>query len=331
MGEVVVITGATSGVGRATVRRFARDGADIALIGRNPEGLEAARREVEEGGGRALVLPLDIADAEAVESAAQSVEEALGPIDIWVSNAMTTVFSFFEDVTPEEFQRATDVTYHGSVWGTRAALKRMRPRDRGTIVIVGSAMAYQGIPLQAPYCGAKHAQKGFVESLRCELRAQKSKVHLTMVQLPGLNTPQFEHGRVKDLNKPQPVPPVYQPEMAADAIHYAAHHRRREVWAGVPTVYTIIGSRLAPWLAERYLARTAVSGQQTPQPLDDGDVRPGNLFETADHDEGAHGPFDERSHQRSIQLILSKHRALVGVGAAALGAGAAAAARFTRD
>jgi len=330
MGEVVVITGATSGVGRATVRRFAKDGADIALIGRNREGLEAARAEVEEGGGRALVLPLDIADADAVESAAMAVEEALGPIDIWINNAMTTVFAWFEDVSAEEFKRATDVTYHGMVWGTKAALKRMTPRDRGTIVEVGSAMAYQGIPLQAPYCGAKHAEKGFVESLRCELRAKGSKVHVTMVQLPGLNTPQFEHGRVKDLRKPQPVAPVYQPEVAADAIHYAAHRRRREVWAGIPTVYTIIGSRLAPWLAEWYLAKTAVKGQQTPEPLGE-DCRPGNLFDPAHHDEGAHGPFDDKSHERSLQLVLSKHRALVGVGAAALGAGAAAAARFTRD
>jgi short-subunit dehydrogenase len=330
MGEVVVITGATSGVGRATVRRFAKDGADIALIGRNREGLEAAKAEVEEGGGRALVLPLDIADADAVESAAMAVEESLGPVDIWINNAMTTVFAWFEDVSPEEFKRATDVTYHGMVWGTKAALKRMSARDRGTIVEVGSAMAYQGIPLQAPYCGAKHAEKGFVESLRCELRAKGSKVHVTMVQLPGLNTPQFEHGRVKDLRKPQPVAPVYQPEVAADAIHYAAHHRRREVWAGIPTVYTILGSRIAPWLAERYLAKTAVKGQQTPQPLGE-EVRPGNLFDVAQHDEGAHGPFDEKSHERSFQLALSKHRALVGVGAAALGAGAAAAARFTRD
>ena len=330
MGEVVVITGATAGIGRATVRRFAREGADIALIGRNREGLEAAEREVIEGGGRALVLPADVSDPDAMESAALAVEEALGPIDIWINNAMTTVFSFFEDIAPEEFRRSTDGTYHGVVWGTRAALKRMLPRDRGTIVQVGSAMAYRGIPLQAPYCGAKHAIKGFQESLRCELRNKGSKVHLTMVQLPGLNTPQFEHGRVKHLDKPQPVKPVYQPEVAADAIHYAAHHRRREVWAGIPTLYTIIGNKLAPGVAEWYLAKTAVKGQQRPEPLGE-EVRPGNLFDAPQHDEGAHGPFDSEAHQRSIQLILSKHRALAAVGAAVGAGAAAAAARFARD
>jgi short-subunit dehydrogenase len=323
MAEVVVITGATAGVGRAVARRFARDGADVALIARDHVALEALRREVEDAGGRALVLPIDVADAAAVEAAALSVEEALGPIDIWINNAMTTVFSFFEDVSPEEFRRATEVTYLGTVWGTQAALRRMLPRDRGTIVQVGSAMAYRGIPLQAPYCGAKHAIKGFQESVRTELRHRGSRVHLTMVQLPGLNTPQFEHGRVKRLRRPQPVAPIYEPEVAADAVHFAAHRRRRELWVGLPTIYTILGNKLAPGVAERYLARTAVSGQQTDEPLGE-EVRPGNLFEAPEHDEGAHGPFDERAHPRSLQLAATKHRAVTAAVVAAAAAGAAA-------
>lgn len=324
MAEVIVVTGASSGVGRAIVRRFARDGASLALVARDRLGLEAAAEEVERAGGRAVALPTDVADADAVEAAAQSAEEQLGPIDIWINDAMTTVFAFFEDIEPEEFERATRVTYLGAVWGTRAALKRMLPRDRGTIVQVGSAMAYRGIPLQSPYCGAKQAMKGFQESLRTELRHKGSNVHLAMVQLPGLNTPQFAHCRSKMPNLPQPVAPVYQPEVAADAVHYAAHHRRREVWVGLPTLYTIIGNRLAPWLVEAYLARTAVKGQQTDTPLGE-PVREGNLFQAPDGDEGAHGPFDERAHERSFQLMLAKHRRLattaaVGVAAAGLAA-----------
>src|SRR3954465_12191629 len=243
--EVVVITGATAGVGRATVRRFAREGASIGLIARDREGLEATRKEVESAGGKALVLPVDVADAGAVESAAQATEEPLGPIDIWINDAMTTVFAWFQDIEPDEYERATRVTYLGAVWGTQAALRRMGPRDRGTIVQVGSALAYRGIPLQSAYCGAKHAMKGFHESLRTELRHKGSRVHLTMVQLPGLNTPQFEPARAKMPDAPKPVPPVYQPEVAADAIHWAAHHRRREIWVGGPTVKTIMGNRIA--------------------------------------------------------------------------------------
>jgi short-subunit dehydrogenase len=329
--EVVVITGATAGVGRATVRRFARDGAAIALIARDREGLEAARKEVENAGGKALVLPVDVADADAVESAAQAVEEALGPIDIWINDAMTTVFAWFEDISPEEFERATRVTYLGAVWGTQAALKRMLPRNHGTIVQVGSALAYRGIPLQSAYCGAKHAMKGFFESLRTELRHKGSRVHMTMVQLPGLNTPQFEHCRTKMPNVPQPVAPVYQPEVAADAIHYAAHHRRREVWVGVPTVYTILGNKIAPGFAEWYLARSSVKGQQTNEPLGE-EVREGNLFDAPRRDDGAHGPFDDKAHSRSYQLAFSKHRALAGAAAAvAAGAGAATALAARRD
>ncbi len=240
----------------------------MALLSRGEEALDGVRGEVEAAGGTALAIPTDVADASAVEAAAERIEAELGPIDVWVNDAMTTVFSFFDEIEPDEYRRATDVTYHGTVWGTRSALKRMLPRDKGTIVEVGSAMAYQGIPLQAPYCGAKHAIKGFFDSLRTELRHKGSKVHVTMVQLPGVNTPQFDHNRSKMPQHPMPVPPVYQPEVAADAVHWAAGHRRRQVYVGVPTVYTVLGSKFAPWLAERYLARTAVKGQQTEGPAD---------------------------------------------------------------
>src|SRR5215211_1732927 len=260
--ETVVVTGASAGIGRAIVRRFARDGASVGLIGRNEAGLEGARRDVEAGGGRAAVAALDVAEAAAVESAAETIEKELGPIDVWVNNAMTTVFAFFDDIEADEYGRATEVTYLGTVWGTKSALRRMLPRDSGTIVQVGSALAYRGIPLQAPYCGAKHAIKGFTESVRTELRNRGSRVHLTMVQLPGLNTPQFDHCRSTLPKHPMPVAPVFQPEVAADAVHWACHHRRREVYVGLPAVYTILGNKLAPWLAERYLAKTAVDGQQ---------------------------------------------------------------------
>jgi short-subunit dehydrogenase len=309
------------------VRRFAEPGVALALVARDRAGLEAAADEVRGAGAEALVLPTDVADPDAVESVAEATEQALGPIDIWVNVAMTTVFAFFDDVEPEEFRRATEVTYLGSVWGMRTALKRMSERDRGTIVQVGSAMAYRGIPLQAPYCGAKHGIQGVFESLRTELRHRGSKVHLTTVHLPGVNTPQFEHCRDKFDKRSQPVPPVYQPEVAADAIHWAAHHRRREVYVGIPTVYTVWGNKVAPWLAERYLAKTAVSSQlsQTPKAQD----RVDNLFEPAPGDPGAHGPYDDRAHGRSIQLWATKHRRglLGGLAGAALAAAGAAYAR----
>ena len=319
MSEVVVITGASSGVGRATVRRFAGPGTKLALLARNRDALEGAAREVRDAGGEALVLPTDVADPEAVEAAANAAEEQLGPIDVWINVAMTTVFAFFEDIEPEEFRRATDVTYHGSVWGLRTALRRMLPRDRGTIVQVGSALAYRGIPLQAPYCGAKHAVQGVYETLRTELRHRGSNVHLTTVHLPGLNTPQFEHCRDKFPKRSQPVAPIYQPELAADAIHWAAHHRRREVYVGGSTVYTIWGNKVAPWLAELYLAKTAVTGQ-----LSDAlkpDDRPDNLFAVVPGDPGAHGPYDDGAHTRSLQVWATEHRRALG----AAGALAAAA------
>ncbi|MBV9003403.1 MAG: SDR family oxidoreductase [Solirubrobacterales bacterium] len=327
--EVVVVTGASGGIGRAVAREFAKHGAAVGLIARGRAGLDAAAREVSDLGGTACQYEADVADFGAVRSAAAVIEERLGPIEVWINNAMTTVFAFFDDVAPEEYERATRVTYLGTVWGTKVALERMLPRDRGTIVQVGSALAYRGIPLQAPYCGAKHAIKGFQESLRCELRHRRSRVHITMVQLPGLNTPQFSHCLSRMPRHPMPVPPIFEPEVAARAVHWAAHHRRRELYVGFPTAYTIIGNKLAPWIAERYLARTAVDGQQTDQPVHRD--RPANLFEPldAERDEGAHGIFDGSAHPRSEQAWLSRHRIGSGLGAAAL-LGAAGATLIRR-
>jgi len=329
--EVVVVTGASGGVGRAIAREFARRGAAVALIARGRAGLDAAAKDVVELGGVPSVHVVDVAEFEQVAAAAEQIELRHGPIDIWVNNAMTTVFDFFEDISADEYERATRVTYLGAVWGTKAALSRMLPRDRGTLVQIGSALAYRGIPLQSPYCGAKHAIKGSFESVRCELRHRGSRVHLTMVQLPGLNTPQFDHCLSRMPRHPMPVPPIFQPEVAARAVYWAAHHRRREVYVGLPTVYTIIGNKLAPWLAERYLARTAVDGQQTQDPFDG--ARAANLFEPVDddHDEGAHGVFDREAHARSEQAWLSRHRTLTGLVAAVFaGAGAGAATLFGR-
>jgi NAD(P)-dependent dehydrogenase (short-subunit alcohol dehydrogenase family) len=323
--EVVVVTGATGGVGRAVAREFAKHGAAVGLIARGRAGLEAAAREVTELGGTAHTVEADVADFDAVNHAAIEIEKHLGAIDIWINNAMTTVFAFLDDIDPHEYERATRVTYLGAVWGTKVALERMLPRDRGTIVLVGSALAYRGIPLQAPYCGAKHAMKGMFESLRCELRNRGSNVHATMVQLPGLNTPQFDHCLSKMPRHPMPVPPIYQPEVPARAIYWAAHNRRRELYVGFSTVYTIIGNKLAPWLAERYLARTAVDGQQTDEPFDG--TAAANLFEPVDddHDEGAHGGFDDQAHPRSPQAWLTRHRLGSGLAAATVAAGATAA------
>jgi NAD(P)-dependent dehydrogenase (short-subunit alcohol dehydrogenase family) len=317
--EVVVITGASGGVGRAVARRFGADGARVAMIARGRAGLEGAAREVRDAGGEALMLAMDVADHDAVEAAAGAVEEEFGPIDVWVNNAMVTIYAEFLDIEPEEYQRATEVTYLGMVWGTRAALKRMLPRDHGVIVQVCSALSYRGIPLQAPYCGAKHACKGFTESVITELRHRKSKVRAPMVQLPGLNTTQFTWGRTKLPKQTTPVPPIYQPEIAADAVHHAAHHRRRQIYVGIPTVMNIVGERVAPWLLDRYLAKTAFDSQMTDQPLDPRGHD--NLFEPVDEDRGAHGPFDDKAHSRSPQYELAKHRAiaLAGLGVAAVG------------
>ena len=317
-GRVVVVTGASAGVGRAIVRAFAAHGANVALIARGEDGLDGARQEVEAHGGRALVLPLDVSDAKAVEAAAERVERELGPIDIWVNDAMVSVFAPVVDTTPEEYKRVTEVTYLGYVYGTLAALKRMRPRDRGTIIQVGSALAYRSIPLQSAYCAAKHAIKGFTESLRTELLHNKSKVRVTMVHLPAVNTPQFSWSRVKLPCEPQPVPPIFQPELIADAVLDAALRPRREVWVGWPTVKGIVGERAVPWYADRYLAEHGYESQQTDVPV--APDRRDNLYEPVPGDHGAHGRFDRRARRSSVQWWLSKHRELL------LGAGAAIAA-----
>jgi short-subunit dehydrogenase len=317
--KVVVITGASAGVGRAAVRAFARQGADVGLIARGEDGLHAAKREVESLGGRAVVAAADVADAEAVENAAEQIERELGPIDVWVNNAMTSVFSRFSDMTAEEFRRVTEVTYLGYVHGTMSALRRMRLRNRGAIVQVGSALAYRGIPLQSAYCGAKHAIQGFTESLRCELIHDRVDVHLTMVQLPAMNTPQFRWVKSRLPRKAQPVPPIYQPEIAADAIVWAAHHRRREVYVGGITTAVILGNKIAPELGDLYLANTGFDSQMTDEPVDPD--RPDNLWEAVLGDHGAHGVFGERARNTSVQLWLTTHRrwiALVGGGLAAL-------------
>jgi NAD(P)-dependent dehydrogenase (short-subunit alcohol dehydrogenase family) len=317
-GRVVVVTGASAGVGRATARKFAELGASIGLVARGLEGLEGARGEVEAAGGRALAVPADIADAQAVEDAAEAIERELGPIDVWVNDAMVSVFAPFTEIQPDEFRRTTEVTYLGVVWGTMAALRRMLPRDRGTIVQVGSALAYRGIPLQSAYCGAKHAIQGFTESVRCELMHDQSNVYLTMVQLPALNTPQFEVVRTRLPRHPQPVAPIYEPEVAADAIVFAADAHRREVWVGGSTVITLIGNELAPAFADRYLARNGFDSQQTSERVEPN--RPDNLFEPLPGDRGAHGRFDGQAHKRSLQLAAAKHRRaliLAGAGVAA--------------
>jgi NAD(P)-dependent dehydrogenase (short-subunit alcohol dehydrogenase family) len=325
--EVVVITGASGGVGRAAARRFAADGAKVALLARGRKGLDAAAREVEQAGGEALVLPVDVAEPDQVEAAASSVEDAFGEIDVWVNDAMVTVYAEFMDIEPAEFKRSTEVSYLGMVWGTRSALARMGPRDRGSIVQVCSAMSYRGIPLQSPYCGAKHACKGFTESVITELLHHKSRVQVSMVQLPGLNTTQFTWGRTKLPKQTMPVAPIYQPEVAADAVHYAALHRRRQIYVGMPTVMNILGERTAPWLLDRYLAKMGYSGQMTSEDLDP--VAHDNLFTPVDEDRGAHGPFDAKAHGISPQYELAKRRGavLAGLGVAAVGAGAAVALR----
>ena len=304
--QVVVITGASAGVGRATVREFAKRRAQIGLVARGEDGLEAARREVEQAGGKALVLPTDVADADAVERAAAAVEENFGPIDVWINDAMVSVFSPFKEITADEFRRVTEVSYLGFVYGTMAALKRMLPRDRGTIVQVGSALAYRGIPLQSAYCGAKHAIQGFTESVRCELLHDKSNVWLTMVQMPALNTPQFGWVKSRLPREPQPVPPIYEPEVAAEAIYFAAHARRREVFVGASTVLAIEGNKLLPGLGDKYLAATGYDSQMTSQPADPD--RPNNLWAPLAGDRGAHGAFDGRAHKRSLQLWAVIHR-----------------------
>jgi NAD(P)-dependent dehydrogenase (short-subunit alcohol dehydrogenase family) len=325
--RVVVVTGASGGIGRASARAFARRGDHVALLARGEAGLRAAAAEVEAEGSRALVLPVDTADADAVEAAAERVEEELGPIDVWVNVAFTSVFAKFTEIEADEFKRVTEVTYLGYVNATRSALKRMLPRDRGAIVQVGSTLAYRGIPLQSAYCGAKHALQGWHESLRCELLHERSNVHVTMVQMPAVNTPQFDWVLSRLPNHAQPVPPIYQPEVAADAVVYAADHpKRREYWVGETTAATLLVNAVAPGLLDRYLARTGFKSQQTNQPKSPD--QPVNLWEPADRDRdfGAHGDFDGKSHAHSPQVWASQHHGVV----AAVGALAAGAALMMR-
>ncbi|MFP5253474.1 MAG: SDR family oxidoreductase [Actinomycetes bacterium] len=311
---VVVVTGASAGVGRATATAFAEQGARVALLARGETGLAAALEDVSRAGGTGLAVPVDVADPTAVEAAAARVERELGPIDVWVNAAFSSVFAPATEVSAEEFRRVTEVSYLGYVHGTQAALRRMLPRDRGTVVQVGSALAYRGIPLQAAYCGAKHAIQGFHESLRCELLHRRSKVRTTMVQLPALNTPQFEWVLSRLAHRPRPVPPIYQPEVAARAVvHAAKHPRRREYWVGASTAATLVANSVAPGLLDRYLARTGFGSQQTREPARE--HQPVNLWDPVDgaegEDHGTHGRFDGCSHARSPQLWASQHHGLL--------------------
>lgn len=301
-GETVVITGASAGIGRALAREFARGGADVALLARGRVGLEAAAREVRGYGVEALPLEVDVSDPEAVFAAAACVERELGPIDIWINNAMVTVFGRVVDLRPEELRRVTEVTYHGGVWGTKAALAHMIPRGAGTIVQVGSALGHRAIPLQSAYCAAKHALRGFTDSLRSELLHDEIDVHLTMVQLPAVNTPQFGWSRTHMPRQAQPVPPIFQPEIIAKCVHWAAHARRRELYLGWPVIKAIIGSKLAPGFVDHRLARTAFEDQQTPAPVP-ADHRD-NLFAAIEEDRGARGMFDERAREHARAAVF---------------------------
>ena len=324
--QIVVVTGASAGIGRATARLFGERGASVGLIARGEAGLDGAVRDVEEAGGKALAVTADMADYAQVTAAARQIEEHFGPIDVWVNVAFTSVFAPFAEIAAEEFRRVTEVSYLGFVHGTMAALILMRPRGRGTIVQVGSALGERSIPLQSAYCGAKHAINGFTSSLRCELLHENSGVHVTVVQMPAVNTPQFSWVRSRLPKHPQPVPPIYQPEVAARGVVFAADHpRRRQYWVGGSTAATIVANRLAPALLDRYLARTGYGSQQTAQPAGPG--RPDNLVQPVDgthgHDHGSRGAFDGKSHQRSPQLWVSQHARLASgalAGAAVLGA-----------
>jgi NAD(P)-dependent dehydrogenase (short-subunit alcohol dehydrogenase family) len=331
MSRVVVVTGASAGVGRATAQAFAARGDRVALIARGRAGLDAAVSDIERGGGTALAVPCDVSDADAVEAAAEGVERELGPIDVWVNAAMAAVLAFVHETEAADFRRVTEVCYLGAVHGTLAALRRMRPRDRGVIVQVGSAMAYRSIPLQATYCAAKFAIRGFTDALRVELMHDKSNVHVTMVQLPGLNTPQFTWVRTTLRHHPRPVAPVFSPTVAADGIVFAADHRRREVWVGGNSAVIIALNKLVPWAGDRFLAATNVKGQQQmdwPIPPD----RPDYLYAPLDDvgaPRGVDGPFGDEAKGRSFQLMLTKHRRGIGIAAAAALTAAAVGAKVS--
>jgi len=318
MPRVVVVTGASAGVGRATVRAFAREGARIGLLARGRDGLEASRREVEVAGGEALVVPTDVAHADQVESAAEQVEARLGPIDVWVNNAMTSVFSPVTEMSSSEFRRVTEVTYLGVVHGTLSALRHMLPRKSGTIVQVGSALAKRSIPLQSAYCAAKRAIEGFTESLRCELLHDESNVYVTMVHLPAMNTPQYRWTKSRLPHYPQPMPPIYQPEVAAEAIVWASKHgEKKELYVGMPTLKAVMANKVAAPLLDRYLAKTAYSRQQT-DGFDPHD-RPTDLWAPVPGDHGAHGVFDDRARRTSVQAWASMHKRWIGLGAVGVG------------
>lgn len=329
--RIVAVTGASAGIGRACARAFARRGDDVAVLARGEEGLDGAREEVEAAGGRCLPVSVDVADADAVAAAVDRIERDLGPVDVWVNDAFTSVFAPFTQMSAEEFRRVTEVTYLGYVYATMAVLPRMLERDRGAIVHVGSALSYRGIPLQSAYCGAKHAIQGFHESVRCELLHDRSNVHVTMVQMPAVNTPQFDWVLSRLPRKAQPVPPIYQPEVAAKAVVYAADHpRRREYWVGGTTATTLALNAIAPGLLDRYLARTGYRSQQTDQPRSPDS--PVNLWQAVDssdgRDYGAHGRFDGRSTARSLQLWASQHHGTLAAAATAVaGAGLSIALR----
>ena len=314
---MAVVTGASAGLGRAIAREFALNGYDVALMARGIDGLEGAKKEVESLGRKAAYYAVDVADADAVENAAAKIEEELGEIDVWVNNAMNSVFSPIKEMKAEEYKRVTEVTYLGQVYGTLSALKRMLPRNRGSIVLVGSALAYRGIPLQSAYCGSKHAIEGFYDSLRTELMHDKSNVQATMVQLPAMNTTQFSFVKSRLPNKPQPMGKIYQPEVAAKVIVYAAEHNRREYRVGYPTLEAIIGNKIAPWFADYVLAKNGYEGQQTNEPEDPN--RKHNLWEPIPGDHGAHGTFDDQATYSSPQVWLSLHRDKIFQGALALG------------
>jgi NAD(P)-dependent dehydrogenase (short-subunit alcohol dehydrogenase family) len=314
--KIAVVTGSSAGIGRATAIEFGRHGWRVALLARGADGLEGARREVEQAGGEALVIPTDVAQQAQVEAAAAQVERDWGPIEVWVNDAMATIFCDVLSITPADFQRATEVTYLGTVWGTMAALKRMKPRDAGAIVQVGSALAYRSIPLQAPYCGAKSAIRGFTDSLRSELIHDHSRVLLTMVQLSAFNTPQFDWGRTCLPDAPKPLGKIFQPEVAARGIYWAATHRRRELWVGWPAVEAIVGTKFLPGYLDRRLARQAYEGQESKKPIAPG--RRDNLYQPLAGDHGAHGRFDSRAIDHSGQLWLTTHPAAIIVAIAIL-------------
>jgi len=328
MRQNVVITGASAGIARATAQQFGARGANVGLLARGQAGLDGAVADVDAAGGKGLAIPTDVADYDQVEAAAKRVEDAFGPIDVWINVAFTSVFAPFTEIKPEEFKRVTEVAYLGFVYGTHVALSRMVPRDRGTIVQVGSALGSRSIPLQSAYCGAKHAINGFTESIRTELMHDKSNVHITVAQMPAVNTPQFSWVLSRLPDHPQPVPPIYQPEVAARGVVYAADHpRRKQYWVGASTVGTILAQKVAPALLDVYLARTGFKSQQTGEKV--GPDRPNNLWEPVDgadgRDHGAHGVFDDKSHAHAPQLWFSHHVREVSAGTAAAGIGAVAA------